>query len=62
MARIGSGKYALSGGNWDSISDAAKVSTLPSALLRYGDSAVTILSLRILEDTFRVNHTDILYS
>ncbi|XP_064149265.1 ribosomal protein S6 kinase alpha-2 isoform X5 [Loxodonta africana] len=25
LARIGSGKYALSGGNWDSISDAAKV-------------------------------------
>ncbi|XP_011790344.1 PREDICTED: ribosomal protein S6 kinase alpha-2 isoform X2 [Colobus angolensis palliatus] len=24
LARIGSGKYALSGGNWDSISDAAK--------------------------------------
>ena len=29
LARIGSGKYALSGGNWDSISDAAKVSILP---------------------------------
>ena len=27
LARIGSGKYALSGGNWDSISDAAKVSS-----------------------------------
>lgn len=26
LARIGSGEYALSGGNWDSISDAAKVS------------------------------------
>uniref|UniRef100_G3VW06 non-specific serine/threonine protein kinase n=1 Tax=Sarcophilus harrisii TaxID=9305 RepID=G3VW06_SARHA len=26
LARIGSGKYALSGGNWDSVSDAAKVS------------------------------------
>lgn len=25
LARIGSGKYALAGGNWDSISDAAKV-------------------------------------
>lgn len=25
LARIGSGKYALTGGNWDSISDAAKV-------------------------------------
>lgn len=29
LARIGSGKYALSGGNWDSISDAAKVSIFP---------------------------------
>ncbi|XP_063479700.1 ribosomal protein S6 kinase alpha-2 isoform X5 [Symphalangus syndactylus] len=28
LARIGSGKYALSGGNWDSISDAAKGSSL----------------------------------
>lgn len=26
LARIGSGKYALSGGNWDSVSDAAKAS------------------------------------
>lgn len=26
LARIGSGKYALTGGNWDSVSDTAKVS------------------------------------
>lgn len=32
LARIGSGKYALSGGNWDSISDAAKVSIFPGIL------------------------------
>ena len=36
LARIGSGKYALSGGNWDSISDAAKVSSLPGALTALG--------------------------
>uniref|UniRef100_A0A671PF55 non-specific serine/threonine protein kinase n=1 Tax=Sinocyclocheilus anshuiensis TaxID=1608454 RepID=A0A671PF55_9TELE len=28
LARIGSGKFALSGGNWDTVSDAAKVSYL----------------------------------
>lgn len=27
LARIGSGKYTLSGGNWDTVSDAAKVRT-----------------------------------
>ncbi|XP_048210522.1 ribosomal protein S6 kinase alpha-2 [Perognathus longimembris pacificus] len=31
LARVGSGKYALSGGSWDSISDAAKVSGAPGA-------------------------------
>lgn len=31
LARIGSGKFALSGGNWDTVSDAAKVSLLISA-------------------------------
>uniref|UniRef100_A0A671PBI1 non-specific serine/threonine protein kinase n=1 Tax=Sinocyclocheilus anshuiensis TaxID=1608454 RepID=A0A671PBI1_9TELE len=30
LARIGSGKFALSGGNWDTVSDAAKVSFLIS--------------------------------
>ncbi|KAK1337864.1 hypothetical protein QTO34_000965 [Cnephaeus nilssonii] len=29
LARIGSGQYALSGGNWDSVSEAAKVSSRP---------------------------------
>ncbi|XP_052606747.1 ribosomal protein S6 kinase alpha-2 isoform X1 [Peromyscus californicus insignis] len=44
LARIGSGKYALSGGNWDSISDAAKVSVFPSVLASsHGDSAAGIL-------------------
>lgn len=36
LARIGSGKYALSGGNWDTVSDAAKVTLsepTPSAML-----------------------------
>lgn len=28
LARIGSGKYALIGGNWDTVSDAAKVRLL----------------------------------
>jgi len=26
LVRIGSGKFSLSGGNWDTVSDAAKVS------------------------------------
>lgn len=30
LARIGSGKFALSGGNWDTVSDAAKVRFLLS--------------------------------
>uniref|UniRef100_A0A672NKB2 non-specific serine/threonine protein kinase n=1 Tax=Sinocyclocheilus grahami TaxID=75366 RepID=A0A672NKB2_SINGR len=33
LARIGSGKFALSGGNWDTVSDAAKVRRYP---LRHG--------------------------
>lgn len=50
LARIGSGKYALSGGNWDSISDAAKVSVFPSVLAsNHGDSAAGILLVRKLE-------------
>lgn len=36
LARIGSGEYALSGGNWDSISDAAKVSSGPVASRGWG--------------------------
>uniref|UniRef100_A0A8C6GB19 non-specific serine/threonine protein kinase n=1 Tax=Mus spicilegus TaxID=10103 RepID=A0A8C6GB19_MUSSI len=50
LARIGSGKYALSGGNWDSISDAAKVSILPSMLTSCAvPSATGILSVNKLE-------------
>lgn len=50
LARIGSGKYALSGGNWDSISDAAKVSILPRSHISYaGGSATETLFVRNLE-------------
>jgi hypothetical protein len=50
LARIGSGKYALSGGNWDSISDAAKVSILPSMHTSCAvPSATGILSVNKLE-------------
>lgn len=50
LARIGSGKYALSGGNWDSISDAAKVSVFPVFLPpRHGDSATGILFVGLPE-------------
>lgn len=41
LARIGSGKYALSGGNWDSISDAAKVSVLPSIQTSHAGGSAT---------------------
>lgn len=50
LARIGSGKYALSGGNWDSISDAAKVSVLPGLYTSYAiPSATGILFMKKLE-------------
>uniref|UniRef100_A0A671PDN9 non-specific serine/threonine protein kinase n=1 Tax=Sinocyclocheilus anshuiensis TaxID=1608454 RepID=A0A671PDN9_9TELE len=40
LARIGSGKFALSGGNWDTVSDAAKVSFLISGAMAATYSAL----------------------
>lgn len=33
LARIGSGKYTLSGGNWDMVSDAAKVTIVAEQII-----------------------------
>ncbi|XP_074253260.1 ribosomal protein S6 kinase alpha-2 isoform X3 [Saimiri boliviensis] len=60
LARIGSGKYALSGGNWDSISDAAKVSPRPGAAFTYADSAVATCFLRKPGDCFYTSSMGIL--
>ncbi|KFO20781.1 ribosomal protein S6 kinase alpha-2 isoform X2 [Fukomys damarensis] len=52
LARIGSGKYALSGGNWDSISDAAK--DVVSKMLHV-DPQQRLTAIQVLKHPWIVN-------
>ncbi|XP_063089145.1 ribosomal protein S6 kinase alpha-2 isoform X2 [Cavia porcellus] len=52
LARIGSGKYALSGGNWDSISDAAK--DIVSKMLHV-DPQQRLTAVQVLKHPWIVN-------
>ncbi|XP_021093667.1 ribosomal protein S6 kinase alpha-2 isoform X4 [Heterocephalus glaber] len=52
LARIGSGKYALSGGNWDSISDAAK--DVVSKMLHV-DPQQRLTTMQVLKHPWIVN-------
>ncbi|XP_042545633.1 ribosomal protein S6 kinase alpha-2 isoform X1 [Dipodomys spectabilis] len=52
LARVGSGKYALSGGNWDSISDAAK--DVVSKMLHV-DPQQRLTTLQVLKHPWIVN-------
>ncbi|KAM6181381.1 ribosomal protein S6 kinase alpha-2 [Erethizon dorsatum] len=52
LARIGSGKYALSGGNWDSISDAAK--DVVSKMLHV-DPQQRLTAMQVLKHPWIVN-------
>ncbi|XP_069866439.1 ribosomal protein S6 kinase alpha-2 isoform X1 [Dipodomys merriami] len=52
LARVGSGKYALSGGNWDSISDAAK--DMVSKMLHV-DPQQRLTTLQVLKHPWIVN-------
>ncbi|XP_074920205.1 ribosomal protein S6 kinase alpha-2 isoform X2 [Chelonoidis abingdonii] len=52
LARIGSGKYALAGGNWDSVSDAAK--DIVSKMLHV-DPHQRLTAVQVLRHTWIVN-------
>lgn len=56
LARVGSGEYALSGGNWDSISDAAKVSSGPAPSPGVGPGALCDRA----KDAFHGDRRDVL--